>query len=321
LKFEIGKLRENSSGGNNASIEDITDDSLNQLSSAIEVLDGVGFGGQQSAERRLAQKLSSITKFTSSDSNGTTSHATTGKAERTQDGSSYTVSYVPSFQQNHILAKAADFDKRLVLLEEVLGLDNMLLPSQGTSSVKAVLPTLDTLDRQVAFLTSTSASSLDPIGKRIRQLTQEAEKLDEARRSAKASQEALKSSQSETFTHPDRANDTRKGDDGDDTEDISKINSLYGILPSIESLAPLLPSVLDRLRSLRLIHADAAGASHTLANVEKRQAEMVADIKSWRAGLEKVEGVMRDSEVTMASNMKMIEGWVQELEGRVKSLG
>jgi hypothetical protein len=48
---------------------------------------------------------------------------------------------------------------------------------------------------------------------------------------------------------------------------------------------------------------------------------MVAYIKCWRAGLEKVEGVMRDSEVTMASNMKMIEGWVQELEGRVKSLG
>ena len=79
--------------------------------------------------------------------------------------------------------------------------------------------------------------------------------------------------------------------------------------------------MLDRLRSLRLIHADAAGASQSLAAVEKKQAEMGEEIRSWREGLRKVEEVMRGGEERMKGNARVVEKWVKELEGRVRALG
>jgi nuclear migration protein JNM1 len=77
---------------------------------------------------------------------------------------------------------------------------------------------------------------------------------------------------------------------------------------------------LDRLRSLRAIHADAATASESLDRTEKKQAEMAGDIKKWREGLEKVEEAMKQGESVMSGNMKVVEGWVKELEQKMEKL-
>ena len=45
----------------------------------------------------------------------------------------------------------------------------------------------------------------------------------------------------------------------------------------------LLPHLLDRLRSLRVIHADAATTKFTLDQIDKQQDEMAEDIKKWQA--------------------------------------
>ena len=65
---------------------------------------------------------------------------------------------------------------------------------------------------------------------------------------------------------------------------------------------------------MRAIHADAATASESLDRAEKKQAEMAADINNWREGLEKVEEAMKSGEITMGGNMKVVEGWVKDLE-------
>lgn len=98
------------------------------------------------------------------------------------------------------------------------------------------------------------------------------------------------------------------------------MKALYGTLPTIENLAPLLPSLLDRLRSLRAIHADAATASESLERAEKKQADMAGDIKKWKAGLERVEEAMKNADTVMNGNMKVVEGWVKELEAKVEKL-
>ena len=79
--------------------------------------------------------------------------------------------------------------------------------------------------------------------------------------------------------------------------------------------------MLDRLRSLRFVHADAATAGQNLASIEKRQAEMAEDIKAWKEGLEKVEAAIRGDEVRMTENAKSVEGWVNELQKRLSDLG
>lgn len=229
-------------------------------------------------------------------------HISQGKGDPT----TYTVTYAPTYQQSHALAKAADFDVRLSILERSLGLNPTDLP---TSTSKAIMPSLDTLHRQILLLTESTPSSLDGISRRVRALTQEAERLEDARKSAKAAHDALRAAGGDVIP-----------DEGEDSEQAAKINALYGTLSTIEKLAPVLPLLLDRLRSLRAIHADAATASENLEQVEQKQSEMAEDIKKWREGLEKVEAAMRNGEIVMSGNMKAVEGWVKDLETKMSEL-
>jgi nuclear migration protein JNM1 len=231
-------------------------------------------------------------------------------SQGTGESATYTVTYAPTYQQSHALAKAADFDGRLALLEKALGISPAELPSLNESSTpKAILPTLDTLQRQISVISESTPSSLDSISRRVRTLTQEAERLEESRKAAKTAQDVLRAAGGD-FTSEER----------EDSEQVAKINALYGTLSTIESLAPLLPSLLDRLRSLRAIHADAATASESLDRTEKKQAEMASDIKKWREGLEKVEEAMKNGETVMSGNMKVVEGWVKDLEQKMEKL-
>ncbi|KAM0332112.1 hypothetical protein ACHAQA_002384 [Verticillium albo-atrum] len=224
------------------------------------------------------------------------------------NAASYTITYTPTYEQSHALAKAADFDRRLVLLERGIGIGSAALPEADANGLpRAILPTLDTLQRQIVTLSQASTSNLDAITRRVRTLTQEAHQLEKARQGAKSAQEALGSG-------------AAAPEDSEDSEQTAKINALYGTLPTIESLAPLLPPLLDRLRSLRAVHSDAAAASEILERIEKQQADMTADMKQWREGLEKVEEAVKEGDSTMGGNMKVIEGWVKDLEGRVAKL-
>ncbi|KAK3942174.1 Dynamitin-domain-containing protein [Diplogelasinospora grovesii] len=229
-----------------------------------------------------------------------------------QDSATYTVTYAPTYEQTHALAKAADFDRRLTDLEKALGVGSSAVPELDPNGLpRAVIPTLESLRKQILTLSEASTSSLDSISRRVRTLAQEADNLEKSRRNAKAAQEALAST---------GAGSPVEAASLEDSEQMAKINALYATIPTIENLTPLLPPLLDRLRSLRMIHADAATASETLARLEKRQTDMATDIAQWREGLEKVEAAMGDGEASMAGNMKVVEGWVKELEGRMAKL-
>ncbi|KAK7755313.1 hypothetical protein SLS62_002820 [Diatrype stigma] len=225
------------------------------------------------------------------------------------DGATYTITYAPSYEQSHALAKAADFDRRLVLLEQAIGITSSALPELESNGLpRAIMPTLDTLQKQILTLSEASTSSLDSISRRVRTLTQEADQLEKSRKAAKAAHDALISQGGNAPP------------DVDDTEQTAKINALYGTLPTIESMTPLLPPLLDRLRSLRAIHADAATANETLEHLERSQSEMATDIKQWKEGLEKVEAAMGEGETAMQTNMQVIDGWVKDLEAKVAKL-
>ncbi|KAH9998047.1 Dynamitin-domain-containing protein [Xylariaceae sp. FL0662B] len=224
------------------------------------------------------------------------------------DGATYTVTYAPNYEQSHALAKAADFDRRLVLLEKAIGITSSATSELENNGLpRAIMPTLDALQNQILTLSEASTSSLDSISRRVRTLTQEAEQLEKSRKAAKAAQDSLASS----GTPPVEA---------DDSEQTAKINALYGTLPTIENLTPLLPPLLDRLRSLRAIHTEAATASDTLERIENSQSEMASDIKQWREGLEKIEVAMGEGETAMTANMKVVDGWVKDLEAKIAKL-
>lgn len=303
LRREIEEVKEafaKRKAENKESVES-DDGDTTELSKMLETLSHAEGKPETSAGSKLAKALSSTPRPNDS-------KAPAAAEQKPGDSTTYTVTYAPDFQDSHTLAKAARFDDRLTMLEQVLGLNSSAIPELDAKGVpRAILPTLDTLQRQMLVLSETSASSLEGISRRVRSLTSEAERLEESRRSAKAAQDDLKAAGGYM---------TPTGD-SEDSEQIAKINALYGTLPAIEKLAPLLPAVLDRLRSLRLIHADAATVHETLEKVEKRQEDMTNDIKMWEEGLTKVEEAMRQGESTMGGNMKTVEGWVKDLEGKM----
>jgi len=284
---------------------------LDDVESLSRMLDGISTsakGSRMGAYAELAKMLSKASEVpANTPNNGSVDQQLATKA------------IPPSslHQQSHALAKAADFDGRLAALEKVLGIGSSSIFNLDQGPTKAIIPTLDILDKQVSTLSSLSPSSLDKVSQHVRQLTLEAEKLDEARKSAKATQGDLVTDP----TSPQAANGRSKSTIIlENPEHVSKVNALYSTLATIENLSPLLPLILERLRTLRTIHANAATAYQTMEDVEKRQEEMAAEIKLWKEGLEEVEETVKDGEATMGSNMRVVEGWVKDLETRMERL-
>lgn len=239
--------------------------------------------------------------------------ATLAKTVDEEDYLNNDISSTAGYDATHTLSKVSDFDKRLRLLEMALGMDLVPLPTQERSASRAVIPALDGLDQRVSTINLTE-TSLDKISKQIRQMTRDSEKLAEARKAAAAANQSSTEQSRATAKKAMSANDEGK----EDLDHTSKINALYGTLSTIESLSPLLPSVLDRLRSLRAIHADAALASESLAKVESRQAAMAEELTEWKDGLGKVELAMQTGERSMKENVEAIDGWVKDLEKRLQ---
>ncbi|KAL6878692.1 Dynamitin domain-containing protein [Trichoderma novae-zelandiae] len=228
-------------------------------------------------------------------------------ADSLEAGPTYTITYAPTYEQTHALAKAADFDRRLLILERSLGISSSSMTEAGEGGLpRAILPTLDSLEKQISTLSQASTANLDTISRRVRALATEQDKLNESREKAKALREELGKHAGSPPT--------------DTSEQEAKINALYAILPAIENLTPILPPLLDRLRSLRAIHADAATASQTLDQIEKQQAEITAEVKLWKDGIEKLEETVSNGDKVMKTNVEVMEGWVKDLEQRLEKL-
>ena len=279
------------------------------------VLDSIGrarLENNKTASERMTQLLSSPPKPRSKQSNNE-SGAPGGKAEQSSQGEE---SDALLYHNTTKLSMISVFDERLTLLEEALGVDALPLPTQEPNPPKSLLPTLDSLHRQISTLSTASDLALDKVKGRIRELSLEAESLEKRRSEAKQALETTGAGRIQSSLVA--ANGDSKNDDAQDAEQTAKVNALYGTLGTIESLAPLLPSVLDRLRSLRDLHAEGASAIQNLVQVEGRQEDMKQELQAWRKGVEKVEQAIQESRETLKGNTDVVETWVKELEGRVK---
>ena len=240
--------------------------------------------------------------------------------ESVEQPATYTVSYSHAYNPSHTLASTSSFDARLTNLESALGLPALSLTNKPPPPL---LPTLDTLAKKLAMLTSLTPAQLDALSRRVRTLTTEAEKLGAARAAARRGQTVSDNTDTTISSEDSGEKAERKGDEEQAAamqEQESKINALYGTLGTIERLGPLLPGVLERLRTLRVIHQGAASRHAEMEEALKRQAEMDKDIERWAEGLQRVEKAVAESERVGGENVKAVEGWVRELEGRIRKL-
>ncbi|RAH75903.1 putative dynactin subunit [Aspergillus japonicus CBS 114.51] len=326
-------------------------DGVLELSRALDNLyasSRSGPSGSHSAAAVLSQKLASTSTPDSPVSNPAQLDDRKPTNNRPQTPPS------PSATGGGVLAHAASFDGRLALIEAAMGISSSSNPfvNDGISEpdLQPVLPALDHLTSRLATLmnllvgpnpvsafptmgsappaTTVTTPHLESLSSRVRKLTADTEALAIARKravdAAKAAQNARISStalepsdmsvSSSSATEVDLAATQRD-------EQATKIQALYATLPTIQSLHPILPSVLERLRSLRAIHAGAAHASESLDVLEKRQADMAREIEQWREGLRVVEEKMKQGEAALKNNIETVEPWVRDLESRLDRLG
>lgn len=321
-------------------------DGVEELSRAIDNLHASrsGGAGPYSAAATLAQKLAADSPVDSRASGATAAAA--DKPPAAEAGKS---APAPAGLLNH----AAAFDARLALIEAAMGISSSSNPFTPNSfsepALQPVLPALDHLTSRLSSLTNIlvgptpgSAASitgptssmtmttphLETLAARVRKLTADADALASARKRAIDNAKATQTARIQSAA-VDRSPDMEIGDptsgEGDPAatqrdEQASKIQALYATLPTIQSLHPLLPSVLERLRSLRAIHAGATQAAESLDELERRQADMKGEIEQWREGLKVVEEKMGQGEAAMKNNVETVEPWVRDLEKRLNGL-
>ena len=262
----------------------------------------------------------------------------------------------PQIQQT--LHRATALESRLSSLEMALGLQSLnspLNPSSSTASLannnppKPILTALHLLESQLATVSRTLApppsslangnTPLEKLSSTVQRLTREAKDLEAARQKAAQAlreKQAVQQSQAarsrptsavssttvvvgDGSTRPSAATDT-DADPGLAAEQAQRIARLRSTLPTIEALAPLLPPVLDRLRSLKRIHADAAVAGEGLREVERRQGICWEELGKWRGAVERVEDLVGKAQQNRDGNRRLLEEWVKGLEGRVGRL-
>lgn len=285
---------------------------------------------------------------------GSVDSPSTAPATTTPDAQ-HTLASSASAPSVGVLSHAAAFDSRLALIESAMGISSASNPfvSDGISepALQPVLPALDHITSRLTTLmnllvgpapasafpttsaghlppsTTVSTPHLETLSTRVRRLTADTEALAAARKraldAAKAAQNArIAAAALEPSDVSVSSSDATETDPAATQRDeqATKIQALYATLPTIQSLHPILPSVLERLRSLRAIHAGAATAAETLDELERRQADMAREIGQWREGLRVVEEKMGQGEAALKSNVELVEPWVRDLEGRLERL-
>jgi nuclear migration protein JNM1 len=205
-------------------------------------------------------------------------------------------------QLEFVLNQAAEFDKRITQMENNLGLNGNTMPDLSDITPFPVATTLTRLEQTLGLIGDASTNNLDAVTQNVKKLTAEAEHLKAVRDEAA---QAGSASDDDAATYPDQE---------------AKINALYGTLPSIDKLAPILPLVLERLRTLRLVHTSAWQADEVLTELERRQSKQENEIKRWERQLEIVEKDMKKAEKSMVNNIKVVGDDVKMLEEKMAKL-
>lgn len=206
-------------------------------------------------------------------------------------------------QLDFVLSQAAEFDKRVTQLENSLGLNGNTMPELGDDASFPVFTTLTRLEQTLGLIGDASTNNLDSVTQQIKKLTSEAEHLKEVR--TEASRAGSSNDDGKPSAYPDQD---------------AKINALYGTLPSIDKLSPILPLVLERLRTLRLVHTSAWQADEVLTELEKRQSKQEWEIQKWARQLEVMEKDLKKSEAAMLNNVKTVGNDVKMLEEKMATL-
>jgi len=95
---------------------------------------------------------------------------------------------------------------------------------------------------------------------------------------------------------------------------------LYAALQTIDRIGPVLPGVIERLRGMRVVHADAAGVVGGLKEMVERIGKMEGEVQNWEAGVGRVEAGKAEVQGRVLEVVEKVEEVVKGLQTRVSQL-
>lgn len=219
---------------------------------------------------------------------------------------------IPNY--NAQIVQLASLEDRISKLEKIIGLAEA---DSFKASYRPVLETLQDLRQRLQLLTSTPAA-LDMAANNLRNLITSIEKL----KSGKATRQPSTTSPSSSGTAPDHPSTSQSelpsviDANGLPVSQAAKIDQLYSKLPVVEKFHILLPKILERLKSLRGIHADAESTNLSVRDMDSVILGLKTDIKNWQSALVSVEEKLTKFETMSSENKKEVKEWIDDLRSR-----
>ncbi|KAK7205887.1 hypothetical protein BZA70DRAFT_277347 [Myxozyma melibiosi] len=296
---------------------------ISEVSAALEGKKEEGEREREVAEMNEAMRTimeasrsgSLITKIASELAGGGSSAKSAEEPSETQG------SVLPSREEQSIPpkptipdSKLLDLDARLATLEKALGSTSSILFTntfQTTVFEQPVIPTLLSLSQRVSAFTA----SPEKISALIE--TVNAQQKSAAEREKKVVGSSGSRSTTTTTIRPSSGDVYGNAAEGEYRE---KIDQLYASLQNVEKLATIVPGLLDRLMSLRYIHAE---AGNVVGSVEELRKEMTATeglVGKWKDAVDGAEKRLDALEEREKSNLQTVEEWVKELEKKTAGL-
>jgi len=233
---------------------------------------------QNVMSEKLLQQISSLV-----------SHAnTSGKPDKPQEGAqgslTYELFYTPQHNKMKELSKAADLEKRIAQLEQLVGQKNT--PTNPLSETVAQLK-----DKIGVISTPENIESLQ---KSLKVMGQEIDSVLEKKKNFSVVAPAVNE---------------------------QKINDLYDLTNRWDVTAQQLPSIVQRLQSLRALHEQSASFVNTVAQLESQQEEISSLLKFNNELSTKLDSNFSANMQTIKSNVSSLEARYEELKKRFEAMG
>lgn len=204
------------------------------------------------------------------------------------------ISDVPSVDSSNITfdtTKAAilDLEKKIADLESTIGVSEL-------QSTKKLQNHIDDLGRKVEVLYDPEYDFAH-IRNEIKKLLKEMEDFTTKKRMAKLTN-------GDVPYVPPTAFDV-------------KVDTVYGIIPDLEKSIGIVPHMVERLRTLNMVHSDLAHSVTAVSELDKTMESMKMEMKSWIENLDRVSSAIDENSKGFEKVKEEVERRVKELEDRL----
>lgn len=231
----------------------------------------------------------------------------------------------PVAQREAPSTSIVELSSQLASLEHLIGpsalteLDTSTTSSsQIASSATPLVMTLAKLENQLSLLTQ--PRHLDTLGRRIKTMVSELEKIHETRRKlgdttplnlALSSGLTVSTPGDPTAQNSQTVAETAGVDLPADV--IPRLQALFQVLPRLQPLIPLAPNLLLRLKTLSQLHSSAETFSSDLD-------EATQAVGSMKESTDSIQKVLLNVQESLRANQEVMHGNVKALEDRVTAL-